>query len=149
MTPQIEWNRQITPRSEVWTIDGYALHSLRFFEVTHGQGLFGREVAPGRAPVFRKTMLPHEVRELVIDTLVLEGWSNVRSQGLRPAGFGDLPGFRFSFEMLSGTGLEYDGVALGAVQDDALHLIVYVGTRLHHYSTYADDVERLFASIRI
>jgi len=148
VVPQIEWNRQITPRDEVWTVDGFALQSLRFVRVAHGQSLAGRDGPPDKAPVFRKTMSPHEVRELVVDTLVLEGWANVRSKGLRPAKFGDVPGFRFSFEMLAEDGLEYDGIALGTVRNGALHLILYKGTRLYHYPKYAGTVQRLVDSIR-
>ena len=148
VTPQIEWNRPMMTATEIWTVDGYALQSLRFLEVAHGETLSGREDPEGKAPVFRKTMLPNEVQEFIVETLAAGGWANVKPKGLKPAKFGALPGFRFNFAMLSEDGLEYDGVVLGTVREDSLHVIMYMGTRLHYYPTYAKDVEKLFASIR-
>lgn len=147
VTPQIEWSRPMMTASEVWTVDGFALESLRFLEVADGQTLSGREDPEGKAPVFHKTMLPNEIQEFVVETLATGGWANVKPKGLKPAKFGDLPGFRFSFGMLSEDGLEYDGLALGTVREGTLHIIVYMGTRLHYFPKYAKDVEKLFASI--
>jgi hypothetical protein len=148
VTPQTEWNRPMMTRSEVWTGDGFALQSLRFLDVADGETLSGREDPEGKAPVFRKTMLYTEIQEFIVETLATAGWANVKPKGLKPAKFGGLPGFRFSFDMLSEDGLEYDGVVLGTVREDTLHIIAYVGTRLHYYPKYAKDVEKLFASIR-
>ncbi len=146
--PQTEWNRPMMIQNEIWTVDGFALQSLRFVEVAHGETLSGNEDPEGKAPVFRKTMLYTEIQEFIVETLASGGWANVKPKGLKPSKFGDLPGFRFSFSMLSEDGLEYDGVVLGTVRDDTLHIIAYVGTRLHYYPKYAKDVEQLFKSIR-
>jgi hypothetical protein len=135
VTPQTEWNRPMLIADEIWTVDGYALQSLRFLEVAHGETLSGREDPDGKSPVFRKTMLPNEIQEFVVETLA-------------GAKFGSLPGFRFSFRMVSEDGLEYEGVVLATVREDTLHLIAYMGTRLHYYPKHAKDVEKLFASIR-
>lgn len=148
VVPQIQWNRSMYSSSEAWTIDGYALQALRFISVADGETLSGEKDTDGKAPVFRKTMLPNELQEFMVETLVAGGWTNVKPAGLKPAKFGGLPGFRFSFTMKSDDGLEYEGRALGTVRDDALHIIVYMGTRLHYFPKYANDVERLFASIR-
>ena len=148
VVPQIQWNRSMYSASEAWTIDGYALQALRFVSVADGETFSGEKDTDGKAPVFRKTMLPNELQEFMIETLVGNGWTSVKPAGLKPAKFGDLPGFRFTFSMKSDDGLEYDGSALGTVKDDTLHLIVYMGTRLHYYPKYAKDVEKLFASIR-
>lgn len=149
VVPQTEWNRPMMIRSEIWTVDGFALQSLRFLEVADGQTLSGNEDPEGKAPVFRKSMLPNEIQEFIVETLAAGGWANVKPKGLKPAKFGGLPGFRFSFGMLSEDGLEYNGVVLGTVREGTLHVIAYVGTRLHYYPKYAKDVEKLFASIRI
>ncbi|MDH3229505.1 MAG: hypothetical protein OEN55_06915 [Alphaproteobacteria bacterium] len=148
VTPQVEWNRPMMTASEIWTVDGYALQSLRFLDVADGQTLSGREDPDDKAPVFRRTMLPNEIQEFIVETLAAGGWANVKPKGLKPAKFGGLPGFRFAFGMLSDDGLEYDGVVLGTVREDTLHIIMYMGTRLHYYPKYAKDVEKLFKSIR-
>ncbi len=148
VTPQIEWNRPMMISGEAWTVDGYALQSLRFLEVAHGQTLSGQEDPEKKAPVFRKTMLPNEIQEFIIETLAAGGWANVKPKGLKPAKFGNLPGFRFNFAMSSEDGLEYDGMVYGTVREDTLHVILYMGTRLHYFPKYAKDVEKIFASIR-
>lgn len=155
VTPQMEWNRPTTTFNEIWTMDGYALQSLRFFEVPDGQSLFIRRNAFGKplppdekTPVFRKTMLPNEIQEFLVATLTADNWANVKPAGLAPAKFGELPGFRLSFSMKSSDGLEYDGMAFGAVDGNRLKLITYMGTRLHYFPRYKGEVEKIFQSVR-
>lgn len=153
--PQIEWNRAYYTVGETWTIDGYGLQSLRFIVVPDGQSLsqkrsaFGKVLPPDeKTPVFRKSMTPNEVQEFFVETLAQNGWTKIKPAKLAPAKFGSLPGFRYSFSMLNGNGLEFKGLAYGVMKDDELYLIVYTGTRLHYFPRYEKDVEKLFASIR-
>lgn len=148
VTPQAEWNRATMSRTEAWTVDGYALQALRFLDVADGRTLSGETDPDGEAPVFRKSMLPNEIQEFIVETLAAGGWANIKPAGLQPARFGDLPGFRFSYTMVSEDGLDYSGVVLGTVKDDTLHLIMYSGTSLHYFPKHAKDVEKVFASIR-
>jgi hypothetical protein len=154
VTPQIEWNRPTTTYDEIWTVDGYALESLRFFDVPDGQALFinrstfGSPLPPDeKTPVFRKTMLPNEIQEFVVATLAADGWADIKPSGLAPAKFHGLPGFRFSFAMKSSDGLDYEGMAYGAVDGGRLELITFIGTRLHYFRTYKAEVEKIFASV--
>jgi hypothetical protein len=73
----------------------------------------------------------------------------VEATDLRPAGFGSLSGFRFDFRFLSGEGLEREGMVLGTIHKEKLYLIVYTGARQYYYSTYKEEVERIFHSIEI
>lgn len=155
VTPQMEWNRPTQTFDEIWTVDGYGLQSLRFFEVPDGQALFVKRNAFGRpmppdekTPVFRKAMLPNEIQEFLVATLTADGWADVRPAGLAPAKFGGKQGFRFSFAMKSSGGLQYDGIAYGAVDGDRLKLITYTGTRLHYFPKYSAEVEKIFASVK-
>ena len=148
VTPQIEWNREMMSSRENWTVDGYALQALRFYAVPDGATLGGGKDPEGKAPVFRKAMLPNEIQEFFVETLATGGWANVKPSGLKPAKFGSLPGFRFSFTMVEKGGLEYEGMVIGAVKDDELHLILYSGARLHYFPKYKAAAEKVFASIR-
>ena len=148
VTPQIEWNREMVSPRENWTVDGYALQVLRFYAVPDGATLSGRMDPEGKAPAFRKAMLANEIQEFFVDTVAAAGWANVKPRGLKPARFGSLPGFRFSFTMVEEDGLEYEGMVIGVVKDDELHLIVYSGARLHYFPKYKKTVEKIFASIR-
>lgn len=148
VTPQAEWNREMMSPSENWTMDGYALQSLGFYAVPDGATLSGREDPEGKAPAFHKAMLPNEIQEFFVETLAASGWANVKPSGLKPAKFGSLPGFRFSFTMVEEDGLDYEGMVIGVVKDDELHLIRYSGTRLHYFPTHKKTVEKIFSSIR-
>ena len=148
VTPQIEWNRNMTSLRENWTIDGYALQALRFYAVPDGAMLSGRVDPEGKAPAFHKAMLPNEIQEFFVETVAGAGWAHVKPSGLKPAKFGSLPGFRFSFTMVEEDGLEYEGMVKGVVKDDELHLILYSGTKLHYFPTHKKTVEKIFASIR-
>lgn len=148
VTPQAEWNREMMSPRENWTMDGYALQALRFYAVPDGAALSGRVDPEGKAPAFRKAMLPNEIQEFFIETVAASGWANVKPSGLKPAKFGSLPGFRFSFTMVEEDGLEYEGMVIGVVKDDELHLILYSGTKLHYFPKYKPTVEKIFASIR-
>lgn len=155
VTPPGEWNRLNYAFYENWTVDGYGLQALRFHAVPDGQSLvpnrsaWGKLIPPeDKTPVFRKTMTPNEVQEFLVETLSDRGWANVKASRLTPAKFGQLPGFRFSFSMADDDGLEYDGIALGTIKGDELHLIVYSGTRLHYFPTYKRQVEGIFRSIK-
>ena len=148
VTPQIEWNREMVSPRENWTVDGYALQALRFYAVPDGAMLSGRVDPEGKAPAFRKAMLPNEIQEFFVETAASAGWANVKPSGLKPAKFGKLPGFRFSFTMIEEDGLEYEGMILATVKEDVLHVILYSGTRLHYFPKYKQTVEKIFASIR-
>lgn len=155
VTPPGEWNRLNYSYYENWTVDGYPLQALRFHAVPDGQSLvpnrstWGKLIPPkDKTPVFRKTMTPNEVQEFVVETLSNRGGVNVKASRLKPAKFGKLPGFRFSFSMTDDDGLEFDGMALGTIKNDELHIIVYSGTRMHYFPTYKRQVERIFKSIK-
>lgn len=149
VTPQIEWNREMMSPRENWTVDGYALQALRFYSVPDGAMLSGRVDPEGKAPAFHKSMLPNEIQEFFVETVAGAGWAKVKPRGLKPAKFGTLPGFRFSFTMVEEDGLEYEGMVKGVVKDDELHLILYSGTKLHYFPKYKKTVEKIFASIRM
>ena len=90
-----------------------------------------------------------DVAEFVAATLASQQFANVETDNLRPAQFGSLKGFRFEFSMSSEVGLEFRGMAIGALQDGRLHLILYRATRLYYFPEYEDEVERIFDSITL
>ena len=159
--PQIRWTSLSDGgRSDVWTIDGPELNSLRFIkDVGDGETLLGRAVfAPGpagsqtaedRQPRFRMTMTPSEIMELVVDTWSLLGASKIEATSLRPAKFGTADGFRFDLAFVAADGVETRATAAGAVVKDRLQLIVYSGTRLHYFDRHRPTVDRLLESVRL
>lgn len=152
VTPSSEWNRvaNLGGNQELWTIDGPLLQSLRFFNGIEDESPL-LPPAPGnkkeKFPVFRSTMTASEVQELTVDTMARAGFADVQATDLAPAPFGGLPGFRFSMDMTTGEGLDFQGLATGTVKDDKLYLIVYTGASQHYFPVHLEAVERVLASI--
>ncbi len=152
VTPSSEWNRYARTGGghERWTIDGFMLQNLRFFNgIEDGKPLL--PPAPGRKkeklPVFRKAMTASEIQEFTVDTFARAGFADVRATGLAPARFAGLPGFRFSMNMATSEGLDFQGLVLGVVKDDRLHLIVYTGASQYYFPAHLEAVEQILASI--
>lgn len=144
---QIAWSRSQDGKIETWTVDGPFLEELEFATgLVDGDPLYrirGRE----DLPVYRKTMSESEIMEFVVDSLVAAGAHSVEAANLRPAPFGSWPGFRFELSFQFGSGLDGLGTVLGARKDDAVHLILYTGARLHYFDKHKATVEAIFASI--
>ncbi len=150
---QIDWNKHAEGKVELWTVDGPGLEALRFFKgLGDGDALFIRPAGMAKEikfPVYRAGMTASEVMEFVVDSLGRAGAAEVAARGLRPARFGAVPGFRFELSFATANGLEMSGLAAGAVIEDALHLILYTGARVHYFPKHRDDVEHLLGSIEM
>ena len=144
---QIAWNRFPADKTEVWTVDGPRLQALRFFKGVEDEEPLLEASEDAKLPLFRATMTPNEVMELVVDTFSRSGASQVEARGLRPADFGDAPGFRFEFTFLDGEGLETEGMASGAVIEDRLYMILYTGSRVHYFPKHKNQVDKLLDSV--
>ncbi|HVR85525.1 MAG TPA: hypothetical protein VMU54_14505, partial [Planctomycetota bacterium] len=98
---------------------------------------------------FTKDMTPHEIAEFVASSLALEGAKKVKTTALRPQAFGTLTGFRFDLEYADDSDLEIQGLAVGIVREERLHLIFYRGAKEYYFPKYHEAVERLVASIKL
>ena len=155
VAPDIRWSKRDRGNLEAWTVHGTLLHQLFFTKgLEVGEYLFqvtgrNRKRREKRRPKYRGDMTPIEIAEFFEASVVQSGVATIRTERLRPARFGKAPGFRFEFDYLMDDGLERQGLAVGAVHNKRLYLIFYVGTRLHYFPSYRDNVERLIASIRL
>lgn len=153
----IEWSRIHQRQLELWTVDGLQLQQLRFYRALEdGDTLLPEprrvHVAPqdDRRPRYRDWMRAHDVMGLVADTLAQSGAVKIRTHGLEPADFGDLPGFRFALAFASPGGLDYRGVALGTIDTRSrLHLILYTGADPHYFDAYREEVDRILQSVEL
>ncbi len=146
--PQMPWSSATVGKIEVWTVDGPSLQAMRFVK-----GLQDGEVLlPGKdedkRPKFKKSMTPTEIMEFVVDSIALAGGEKVRGANLRPQKIGAVEGFRFELSFIPKGGLENEGMVMGAVVKEQLHLIMYTGVRAHFYSKFREPVERVIESIR-
>jgi hypothetical protein len=155
--PGTRWNKLETApyqgRVEVWTLDGPALNALVFFTgVADGEPLFvSRQLAASarqeKPPVFRATMNPLEIQEL-LDATVARNFrtSIVESRNLKPAPVAGVPGFRFETRFVGRDEVERSGVFLGTVRGGKLYGAWFQGARLHYFERYVPEVEKLARS---
>ena len=160
--PGMEWNRvplvDVEGNIEIWTLDGPVLNRLIFFEgVGDDEPLFkprsgfggsaNREENP---PVFRSTMNPFEVQELVQATVARNFQTTiVECRNLKPFQFGGGPGFRFDTRFTGRDEVERKGVFVATVRGGKLYGIWFLGTGSHYFDRYLPEFNRLIDSARI
>jgi len=147
----VAWEKSSEGKSEVWTVDGLDLQRLTFVNgLEDGDPLF--ETKGDNAdnmPRYHTAMTPLEIKELIEAGLRASGAHQLETYDFRSEPFGTVPGFRFDFSYTLESGLENEGMVIGANKGGKLYLIIYTGTRFYYYGKHKDDVERLIDSIRI
>ena len=144
------WNRVEPPQSEadaseVWTAEGVTLDMLLFYVgIADGETLGTTQ----DQPVFRASMLPHEVAELY-EALVARDGSAFRLERLAPIPFGGTQGFLFEHRTTLRNGLALRGRAYGSVVEGKLYLISFTAPDSHFYAKHLPSLEALAASAKI
>lgn len=146
--PQIRWSRFYQKGIETWTVDGPALEALHFINVKKDRPLVATK-DPKKWPRFSPSMSESEIMEFVVDSLARLGYAQLQAHDLRPTSFGRLQGFCFDLMFLFPDGLEGQGLAVGAVIEESLQLILYIGTREHYYPKHLEEVEGIARSIEL
>ena len=147
--PQGPWSALTDGKWEVWTVDGPGLEAIQFLKgLDDGEPLF-RVADAQKRMIFRKTMAPSELAELLVDGLTSTGAQNVTVTNLRPKKFGSAEGFRCELAFLTKNGLQKRGLAAGAIVKDRFYLILYSGTKLHYYDAHREDAEKIVGSIHM
>jgi hypothetical protein len=152
VTRQPYWtNQQIGPpggAQYIWTIDGFALNEMIFATgISNGNPIVSDPQNIYDLPVYRRTMLPDDVMELIAATLRKLGYQRLRTDALHPIMFGSATGFRFSFSYATESGLEMKGTAVIA-QRGRLDVILFTAPGEYYFDHYLPTVENVFASIR-
>lgn len=151
----IAWNQSpftLGPSTTVWTADGETLNRVIFINgVEDGLAVFKNTSQDITMPLFDKSMLPHEIEELIISSIdnLSQGQVKIDATNLRPANFGTLDGFRFDLEYFTVNGLLTRGSALATINDGKLYAIIFNAASLHYYEKYSQEVEKMFSSISI
>jgi hypothetical protein len=136
-----------------WTRDGQVLDEIIVYpDIRDGETLEKKAPKQAAYPVFRASMLPNEVVELVESTLTKnfgEGAVLVTSSGLRPQNFGAQKGFAFDLALSASNGPDYRGLAGGFVADGKLQLAVYLAAVPYYFELHKDSAARVIASARL
>lgn len=148
--PQIPWSAWSWGKGQDWTVDGWSLHELRFVNgVKDGRVLWPALEQKQNPPIFRKDMTPHEIAELVMASMALQGARQPKTSTLKPQPFGTLTGFRFEFDYADSHDLEMQALAAGVIHEDRLYLILYRGAKEYFFARYRDSVEKIIQSIEV
>ena len=151
--PQVQWANAVNQgiSGTVWTIDGFGLDELRFYTgIAKGAPLWQIPgVARKDMGLYDTTMLPDDVMELISSTLGKAGNQQLHTDGLRPAPFGNLTGFRFDLDFTTMDGLQMKGAALFAQRRNKLDVLLYVAPAEYYFDRYAGTVEKIFSSVKV
>jgi hypothetical protein len=157
--PGMSWNKLDAPNVEghveVWTLDGTVLNTLVFFTgVPDGEPLFVRsDVKPGREekpPVFRASMNPLEVQELLEATITrIFRTTLAEGRGLHAETIAEGRGFRFATRMVGRDEVERWGAFVGTVRKGRLYGAWFQGARLNYYERYLPEFDRIVASAKL
>jgi hypothetical protein len=148
----LDWSRDRYSRIEVWTIDGMPLNEFVVVsKVRPGEHVFlsAREKkSRPDGPWFREGMRPDEIRDVLLDGLRGDGWTNVVASNLRPARFGEVDGLRYDLQVTHQNGLVYRGMAAAAVHDGRLTHWLWLAPAEHYYGRDLAAVSAMFDSAR-
>ncbi len=152
ITSDLDWARYQYPRNQIWTIDGIPLNRLLIFgRIRPNEHVFlGRRERKSRpdGPWFRPGMRPDELRDIILDGLRENGWTNIAAQQLRPAKFGSVNGLRFEMDLISGSGLIYRGRVAAAEYDGKLNVLVWFAAKEHYHDRDSAAVDQLMNNVR-
>jgi len=148
----LDWARAREPRIELWTIDGLPLNQFVVIsKVRPNEHVFlsarERKNRPD-GPWYRTGMRPDEIRDLLLDALRGDGWSQVSASNLHPARFGTVDGIRFDFELTHQNGLRYRGTYAAAEHEGKLSHWFWIAPAEHYYGRDIAAVNRMFESAR-
>jgi hypothetical protein len=159
VTPDINWSRSAVGNAEIWTVDGPLLENLTFL-TNVGKGdplaptsfwmrLEASQQKEGKMPTFDPAMNTLEVADLVRETYIRNGQQNFSYTNLTPQTFGGNTGFHFDFTFTTAEGLDKQGMAVGALVDEKLHIAIYTGAAEYYFEKYKSAVDNLLNSLQI
>jgi hypothetical protein len=156
--PGLPWNKaamhDYQGKIEVWTLDGPVLNTLMFFTgVPDGEPLFtarGQSARQEKPPVFRATMDPIEIQEL-LDATVARTFQTTIVEGhdVKPIPVASGRGFRFETRMVGRDEVEREGVFVGTIRNRKLYGAWFQGAKLHYYARYLSEFDNIVASAQL
>jgi hypothetical protein len=159
--PGIKWNKayvDMTPYQghiEVWTLDGPALNTLLFFTgVPDGEPLFTMRsqntAQQEKPPVFRSTMNPVEIQELLEATVARYFQTSIaEGHNLKPVPIASGQGFRFETRLIGRDEVERYGVFAGTIRNGKLYGAWFQGAKIHYFQRYVPEFDRMVASAQL
>lgn len=137
----------------VWTKDGLLLDRLLIIPgVPDGEAIMTSRQKDALLPVFRASMLPNEIEELVESSIVKlfgEGAASVSTANLRPHRYGEHRGVLFDLDVAVSNGPTYKGLAGSFIVDDRLYLMLYFGAEPYYFDKHRAEAEAIITGDRL
>ncbi len=150
VTPENEWSAMKFGATQTWTVHGPAIEAITVVSGLADGKPIGRPANyKDKMPLFRSAMAASEVAEMLVETLLRQGYGKVELLGVRPETFAGSPGFRFDLDLAAANGLAISGFGAGAIVNGKLYLVVYRAPKLHYFERYKPAAEKLIASARV
>lgn len=144
------WTHLRRTEPETWTLNGPMLDRLLLVaDLAENATLFQSDGDRATMPTWRSSMTESEAMEFVEDSFAQLGMGQVRVGNLRPADFGDRPGFAFDMAYVDGEGLNKRGAAVAAVIDGKLNMMLFTAAATHYFAAGYPDVEQMARSIQV
>jgi hypothetical protein len=135
----------------VWTADGMGLDAIYFItNIRNDQVMLkpaGVNVQDLRR--YKSSMVADDIMELIAYSLSKAGANQVRTGGLHPAAFGNLPGFRFDLSYVNSNGLIMKGTVVAAQPGGVLDAVMFVAPKEYYYGHYLPTFNAIVASIKV
>lgn len=148
----LDWARLKLPHIELWTIDGLPLNQFVIVSRVKPNEhvfLFARErKSRPDGPWYRPGMRPDEIRDVILDALRQEGWTNVSANNMRPAHFGSVAGLRFDAQLTQQNGLLYKGTFGAVERNGRLTHFFWTAPAEYYYERDIAAVNRMIDSLR-
>lgn len=148
----LDWARIKMSRIELWTIDGLPLNQFVVVSrVRPNEHVFLEAKERRRrpdGPWYRPGMRPDEIRDVILDGLRQDGWTNVSATNLRPARFGSVSGLRFDAQLTRSNGLRYQGTFGAAEHEARLTHFFWTAPSEYYYGRDIAAVNQMIDSAR-
>lgn len=134
---------------DVMTLDGPLLNRLHMVGgLADGDSLLKtrRKKDEERLPVYRADMTTTEIIELISDSVVAWGYTNVETTTIEPRRFGKNDGVRYDFTADTPAGLNIQGAALINQSGETLNLILFLAPKEHYFTAARGEIEKIMSS---
>jgi hypothetical protein len=148
----LDWARTRVSRAELWTIDGLPLNQFVVVsKVRPNEHVLlesrERKKRPD-GPWYRTGMRPDEIRDVLLDAMRQQGWTQVTPSNLRPTRFGNVDGIRFDVQLTHQNGLIYRGTFAAVERGELLTHFFWIAPAEHYYGRDIAAVNSMFDSAR-
>lgn len=149
---ELDWSKRRVARAELWTIDGTPLNQFVVVSrVKPGEHVLlesrERKSRPD-GPWYRPGMRPDEIRDVILDALRQDGWTNIEAANLRPASFGAVSGLRFEAALTQQSGLRYRAMFGAAEHAGRLTHFFWLAPTEYYYGRDEAAVSHMLETLR-